>query len=372
MSEMRLIFVANSPSPNTVELYNALHRRHDTEVSVAYLSRRNAKWQNPSFPTDHDILESRNLSPFPSRVNTAFCPGLLLRLLFKERRARIIIQGYSNPTNFLLILAMSFLRPGADWAFWGERIKKSPRSHPIRFLVKRAVISAISRSRRVYAVGQAGVKSYAEHGVPERLLRSLPYTKDFSVYQSPETTHDNEVIVTTARLVPSKKIDQLVRVFSDLADDYPDWRLNIIGDGAMRPELENGIKENLRGRITFHGYAGSEKQSEIYAGADLFVLPSMHDGWGMVVPEAMAAGLPVITTDGVMAGRDLVRSGENGFLLPPGQSEPLKAILLRVMRGDLDLEKMGAAALDSVSAYYPEHVSEDLVADISTGWRGRE
>lgn len=251
-------------------------------------------------------------------------------------------------------------------------MKRSNRMDFFTRGVKRLVVMSISKASRVYAVGQTGLESYEEYGVPRRLLKNLPYTKDFSVYQSAIKTCDNKVIVTTARLVPSKKIDQLIRVFSDLSDDYPKWRLHIIGDGEMRAKLEMGVKESLRGRITFYGFAEPKTQAEIYAGADIFVLPSMHDGWGMVVPEAMAAGLPVITTDEVIAGRDLVRNGENGFLLPAGRDELLAAILRRVMSGDLDLKKMGENALDSVSAYYPDQVSNDLVTDISSAWRCRK
>lgn len=366
---MHLIFVANSPSPNTVELYNALHRRHDTEVTVAYLAKRNAKWKEPDFPIEHNVMKSFNLSPFPARVNTAFCPGLLFRLLFKDQNSKVIVQGYSNPTNFLLILAMSLLLPRTDWAFWGERIKTSRVSSLLKRLVKRLVIFSISKSKRVYAVGQAGVESYATHGVPKSLMRNLPYTKDFSIYRPSENSRDNRIIVATARLVETKRIDQLVDAFSALSDCHPDWCLEIIGDGPMRPRLEKGVREELRSRIRFHGFAGPKKQSEIYAKSDIFILPSMHDGWGMVVPEAMASGLPVITTDGVMAGRDMIEQGKNGFLLPAGDIDQLRFILQQVMRGDHDLQKMGAHALDSVSRYYPDKVSDDLVADISTSWR---
>ncbi|WP_222519525.1 glycosyltransferase family 4 protein [Spiribacter salinus] len=238
--------------------------------------------------------------------------------------------------------------------------------------VKRFVAVLISRSSRVYAVGEAGVDSYEEYGVPIKLLKSLPYTKDFSVYQSKKKEYGKKVIVATARLVPSKKIDQLIRVFSDISGDFPSWSLQIIGDGKMRKQLEWSVPESLRGRISFHGFAGPEMQSEIYAGADIFVLPSIRDGWGMVIVEAMAAGLPVITTHGVVAGRDLVRDGENGFLVPVGQDEPLSASLRKAMAGGLDLKKMGENARGSASRYDVEKVADDLVADILTGWCCRE
>lgn len=365
---MHLIFVANSLSPNTVELYNTLHEHSDVRLEVVYLAKNNDKWIESEFPINHTTLSGINLSPVPSRINTAFCPGVLFKLLFARRGAMIIVQGYSNPTNFLLILGLALLHKKSPWAFWGERIKNDTSKFGIRRLIKKIVIFALSKSMRVYAVGKAGVDRFVEQGVPLDLLKSLPYTKDFSVYMPSVKTYDNHRLVVTSRLVASKNIDLLLKVFIHLSPDYPDWRLDIIGDGPLRTQLEEIVPIHFKNRISFHGYGNTNLQLKVYENSDIFVLPSAHDGWGMVVPEAMAAGLPVVTTYGVISGRDLIKNGENGFLVPVGDFEALKTILTKVMQCKVNLEKMGNNALRTVSKYSPDTVTDAFLKDISVRW----
>lgn len=365
---MYLIFVANSPSPNTIELYNALQERSDVKLEVVYLAKKNVKWKESNFPIKYKTVTGLNFSPFPRRVNTAFCPGLLFRILFFKRDAKIIIQGYSNPTNFLLIVSLALFRPKGSWAFWGERIKESDTKSPLKNFVKKLVVFFISKSGRVYGVGQAGADNYVTQGVPRKLAKSLPYTKDFSIYSSTSKRYENQRLVVTSRLVASKKIDLLLKVFIELAAEFPDWSLSIIGDGPMRHVLERDVPAVFRKQICFHGYGNAGIQAEVYQKSDIFVLPSAHDGWGMVVPEAMAAGLPVVTTDGVISGRDLIENEKNGFLIPVEDAEALKSVLSNVMRGSYDLEAMGKIALQVVSEYSPDKISNALVVDISSGW----
>jgi glycosyltransferase involved in cell wall biosynthesis len=113
------------------------------------------------------------------------------------------------------------------------------------------------------------------------------------------------VVLSVGRLVPEKGFDTLV------AAAAPDLRIVIAGGGPLRAELE-------RRGATLVGEVDEETLAELYAAADVFALLSTHEPWGVVVNEAAASALPLVLSDEVGAARDLLRPGENGLLVAPG------------------------------------------------------
>jgi glycosyltransferase involved in cell wall biosynthesis len=100
----------------------------------------------------------------------------------------------------------------------------------------------------------------------------------------------------------------------------------------------------------------------LYASADVLCVPSRYDGWGLVVPEGLTSGLPVIATDRMGAGLEFVRTGENGWLIPAGDEEAiLDAMREAVLLSDSQLGQMGQRAQASVSEHTLAHGVERFV-----------
>lgn len=163
-------------------------------------------------------------------------------------------------------------------------------------------------------------------------LRVIPNGVDLSKFRSashlPRPT-DHFKWVAIGRLVPQKDFLTLVKAFKEVSDVSPQCRLEIAGDGPLRGELENAVREaGLEGRVRILGIC--ESIPDLLAQADALVLSSVWEGMPNVILEAMAAGLPVVATDVGGVG-ELVSDGENGFLVPPKDPPALAYAMKRLM-----------------------------------------
>lgn len=154
---------------------------------------------------------------------------------------------------------------------------------------------------------------------------------------------DGPVIVTLGRLVPVKDHRTLLKAFS-LLDPSGRHRLVIFGDGPLREELIAYAEElGISGRTLFPGYVNDP--AACYACADLFVLSSVSEGFGNVLIEAMAAGVPVVSTDAPYGPREILVDGHFGALLPvgdaPALAQAMATTLLAPARAD-DLRRRAA------------------------------
>src|SRR5204863_7012159 len=100
-------------------------------------------------------------------------------------------------------------------------------------------------------------------------------------------------------------------------------RLLLVGREAELPSLLAALPESVRARVRYAGFQAPESLPGFFAQADVFVLPSRYDGRGVVVNQALGAGLPVVVSDHAGAAHDLVRPLENGYHFPAGNSEAL-------------------------------------------------
>ncbi len=167
------------------------------------------------------------------------------------------------------------------------------------------------------------------------------------------------------RLSPEKNIKLLIKVFKDVKTSEPKsngWGLIIVGDGPQRKEIEDFIKENsLEKDIYLAGGMSWKEVPKYYALADVFILPSLSEPWGLVVNEAMVCGLPVIVSKKAGAYWDLVKEGENGFGFEPTVPEELKAIMLKFINQEVDIKKMGEKSKKIIKDYTPENAARRML-----------
>jgi glycosyltransferase involved in cell wall biosynthesis len=164
---------------------------------------------------------------------------------------------------------------------------------------------------------------------------------DVSDFLLSRTPHVDVVVGTACRLEPVKGISCLIEAMAILKNEFPSLRLEIAGDGSLREALTKqaadlGVSEG----VSFLGWRNN--LSSLLAGWDIFVLPSLDEGFGVAALEAMAAGLPVIAS---AAGGlpELVCSGETGLLFPPGASTELASRLRDLINDREERLSMGLA-----------------------------
>ena len=127
---------------------------------------------------------------------------------------------------------------------------------------------------------------------------------------------DNKRLVSVGRLSPEKGYLDLLKIYSQLVKDYPDWKLDIIGDGEERSKLEKFIEiHDLKDKVTLHGFQGKEYIDKILNKSSIYLMTSYTESFGIVLIEAMSHGVPCVAFDSAEGAREIIQSGNNGYLV---------------------------------------------------------
>ena len=160
------------------------------------------------------------------------------------------------------------------------------------------------------------------------------------------------MVLAIGQFIHRKGFDVLLKAAADLPKSVG---IYIVGGEAT--EEYRKMKEELGlSNVHFLGFQKKEVLGKYYRAADLFVLPTREDIWGLVINEAMAYGLPVITTDRCVAGLELVENGVNGYIVPVEDASALAQKIQAVLNADP--EAMGSVSLEKIQPYTLENMAK--------------
>ncbi|MBX7102697.1 MAG: glycosyltransferase family 4 protein [Gemmataceae bacterium] len=254
--------------------------------------------------------------------------GRVIRWLKAHEVAAVVLLGYNDPGR---IRILSWCRSRSIPCFiFGDSNIRGDGDHGMKSLVKRRVLSSVLRkSSGVLACGSMGREYFRRYGVPDSRIHYTPYEPDYAMIASITDVEiesaltkrglptGRRFLMYCGRLVPVKRVDLVIDAFAACARDRPEWDLLIIGDGPLRPELESRVPELLRPRVHWTGFSGDQREvAALQRSAAALALLSEVEPWGVVINEAVAAGLAVIASDTVGAAAELVRDGVNGRVIP--------------------------------------------------------
>lgn len=164
-----------------------------------------------------------------------------------------------------------------------------------------------------------------------------------------------KMVVSVGQFIHRKGFDVLLKAWAKCPAEND---LYIIGaeptEGYLTLKRELALKN-----AHFVGFKGKEELKEYYRAADLFVLPTREDIWGLVVNEAMANGLPVITTDRCVAGLELVKNGVNGYIVPVDDIEALAQKMCAVLGDDELRSTMAENSLNAIRDWTVEKMADE-------------
>ena len=161
---------------------------------------------------------------------------------------------------------------------------------------------------------------------------------------------ENKTIVAMGRLTPQKGFDLLLDAFARIASVHPDWQLLILGEGELREELEaQKDRLGLQNRVAMPGIVSDP--FPLLKKCDLFVLSSRYEGFGNVIIEAMACGLPVIATDCPSGPNEIIVDGVNGILVPNQDTPALATAMSNLIKSDRQRFQLATAAKKSLDRF---------------------
>lgn len=271
-----------------------------------------------------------------------------LRRLLRDRRPDLVIS-FLTRTNVIAVLAAAGL---------GIPVIVSERNNPQRQAVGRVwqVLRQLTYAR---AYGLITMTQGALAWFPPALRKRgwvIPNMADWQQYK-PLHANPSPVFVAVGRLTEQKGFDLLLTAFAAVAARHPEWRLRIWGEGPQRPLLERQIAElGLTGRVELPGI--TPDPGRWIETADAFVLSSRYEGWGLVLGEAMAAGLPCVAFDCPFGPADMITDNVDGLLVPDGDTRALSQALSRIM-GDTRLRaSLGSSAAHAACRFAPDRIAE--------------
>ncbi len=165
------------------------------------------------------------------------------------------------------------------------------------------------------------------------------------------------------RFIPKKNIISLLEAYSKYIKLTKNnvWGLVLIGDGPQRNYIEQKIKDlKLTDQVILPGFMQYDELPVYYGLANVFIHFSKREQWGLVVNEAMAAGLPVIVSDRCGCSYDLVKEGGNGFRVNPFKIESLVSIMLRISYSDFNIKLLGKKSLEIISNWTPNTFADSI------------
>jgi glycosyltransferase involved in cell wall biosynthesis len=179
--------------------------------------------------------------------------------------------------------------------------------------------------------------------------------------------------LAVGRLNERKGIRELIRGWSLLEQNSNEkLMLIIIGNGPLEKELKTLAKRlNLR-RVIFYGSVDYNDIARYYAVADVFVMPTLEDNWSLVVPEAMACGLPVICSKYNGCYPELIEPGKNGWIFDPLDKEDTFQALKKCVESKLELKQMGEKSKKIISHHTPQHAAHAILDACNIALKNRK
>lgn len=308
------------PSPYQVELFNAVADKNTLSLSVFYVYSKLPPyfmkhssiveyWAKPPMRHDHVIFDG--------------CKDKYFRAKSSIETADLAIFGYyTNP--MLIKLMKQRINAGKKWCFWGER----PGYNLGRFGVRcrRWILRGLYNSNApIWGIGKWAIEGYKMEFGKTRKYFNIPYFSDLDRFNRIKDENRNDktrIFLFSSSLVYRKGADLLAYAFNKLADEFPYVRLHIIGEGNLRRKLEKYLLKH-KDKVQFLGFKPWKELPEYYRVSHVLCAPSRYDGWAVNVPEALASGLPVISTERTGAALEFVKNNENGWMIPAGNKEAL-------------------------------------------------
>lgn len=363
----RILFLTNFASPYRVRFFDELGKYMDVTVlyseKIQDIKHRNTAWFENGVGGFHPIQLEKVVSLKGKKVCTDVVQWL------KRDYDHIIIGGYSSPTA---IYAMTWLRLHRI-PFWmevdGGLIRQDSRS---KYFVKKTLVTMADCW---LSTGKFTTDYLVHYGAKRERIQEYPFTSFYEADILPAVVTQGEKAQLREQLeIPEKHmvlaIGQFIHrkgfdVLMHAAKNIPS-HVGIYIVGGEATEEYKLLRQALNvEHVHFLGFQKKERLAEFYKAADLFVLPTREDIWGLVINEAMAYGLPVITTDRCVAGLELIENGVNGYIVPVEDAAALAEKINVALSSDM--EKMGQASLDKIRPYTLENMAKTHAEILENG-----
>jgi glycosyltransferase involved in cell wall biosynthesis len=361
----RLLIWTSIPTHHQSSFFEALRSR-GVDLVVHYLQHVGAGRLSMGWDAHQDLPAGERYAG----------PSLRSLTLCADWRERIhIIPGYSRP--FLLQLACFLSSRGVPWLHWGEHSWRRSRAH-LTFSIK-WLYGHLARYRALgaLAIGDLARDELVRWGVPASRIRFLPYAVPRVTMpgglEPAEIPMEGPRFLFLGQLCARKGIDLLLHAMRDVLAAQPNARLELAGrdePGGLYERMAESLE--ITHAIRFSGVVSAGQIGTVLQRSDVLILPSRHDGWGVVLNEAASVGRALIASDACGAAHHLIEPEVNGYRFPTGDRFALANAMLQYCRNPGLPRRHGAESLRLFEEFTPERNArrlEEAIESLQSGVR---
>jgi glycosyltransferase involved in cell wall biosynthesis len=350
---MRVLFLTNIPTPYRVDFFNELGKHCDLTV---LFERSNADDREENWTKNNSVnYKSHFLGGKKVGNDTAFSFEIV-KWLKKGMFDYYIIGGYSTPTAMLAINVLRvknipfFINADGGLIKDDSCLKKLLKKH----LIKSAnwyLSSSNSTSEylKYYGATHENIYKYPFTSISgDEILKYIPSKQDKQKLKQGLGLKYDKVVLSVGQLIERKGYDSLIESWSKINKDTC---LCIIGSGNKKEQLEKKVQELALENVILIDFKPKEELLMYYKAADIFILPTKEDIWGLVINEAMSCGLPIVSTVKCVAALELVEDNINGFLTNIDDLDNMTSKLQYLLESYEERQEFGKKSLDKISKY---------------------
>lgn len=334
---MKVLYLTNIPSPYRVDYFNELGKYCELTVAFERLgsSERDKSWENFHNNNFNVVF----LGGKKIGVDSSISPKVWSCI--SKDYDRIFVTNFSDFTGMLALTKLKvqkipyYLESDGGFAGSGKGIKEHIKHH------------LISGAQKYFSTGKMHDQYYIKYGAKKSQIVRYPFS---SVHEKDIINindinfewkykkkfflgiKEKKIILMVGQFIYRKGVDILLKAAESVSKDIG---IYIIG-GTPTDEYLHVVSEKKLTNVHFIEFMNKENLGNYYDAADLFVFPTREDIWGLVVNEALAHGLPVITTDRCLAGTELITHGKNGYIIPTNDANSLSKYINKFFSGDTD------------------------------------
>lgn len=351
----KVIFITNIPTPYRIPLFNEMSnqfQQNGIHLKIVFGSttykRRFFKLEPSEMKFDYEILDDKGHSFSEDGEKTIFLYRGLGKILSKEKPDAVIVTGFSPAT--IKIFARRLLK-GTPYTIFSGTIERGKRNQNFIRTIERKLLCRFASSFVAY--GNMAKKYLVKTGAPEQSVFIGRNTVDTTFFAEQTetirkqiTNADNKTHFTyLGYLVPRKNVQVLLHSIKIVAEKRRDFVLDILGDGISLNELKKYVADNkLDDVVNFHGYLQKNEIPAFLAKSRAMLFQTDFDIWGLVLNEAMAAGVPCLASPNAGATYDLIDEGKTGFMVDFKDTALVTEKIFWLLEHPAEAEQMGKNA----------------------------
>lgn len=355
---MKVLIISNIPSPYRIDYFNELGKKTELTVVFEAQSAREIKFNwNLNKAKNFKIIFLKLHEIEEKRVDWS-----ILKHVKKNIFDIIVVTNYAYYTEMLALITLKIKRIPYYLEIDGGFIRQESK---IKKLVKTFLIS---NARGYFSPSKMSDKYLEYYGANKDRIFRYPFTslKKNSILSKPiEKNQKSEIrsklnmtekfiVLAVGQFIYRKGFDILIEACRYLNKEVGVF---IVGGEPTKEYLELKSKYNLE-NMYFENFKSKERLAEYYKAADVFVLPSREDTWGLVINEAMAYGLPIITTNRCIAGMELIKNDFGGYIVKSNCVDSLVTCINKLYNDPIKKEEFSSINLKIIQEYSIENMAD--------------